>query len=193
MKIPEKSALLLVDVQDSRVPVKVYQGDGQQKRREFYHENVKKVTEFFRKRGDVPIVHIIELHRDDLVDFGRELDGAESVHCLEKDSFFWEPTAPIEGEYVVPKRRYSAFFGTDLEILLRGLDIEHLFICGGMTDICVHFTAVDAHQMNYHIHVIKEACGTHSTEDVAEAALENIEYFQTGSVISVKDLEAESL
>ncbi len=189
MKIPEHSALLLVDVQASKAPVKIFQGEGQQKRREFYHENVKKVTDFFRARGDVPIVHIIELHRDDLVDFGRELDGAESVHCLEKDAFFWEPAAPIAGEYTVPKRRYSAFFGTDLEILLRGVGIEHLFICGAMTDICVHYTAVEAHQMNYHIHVIREACGTHSPEDVARAALENIEYFQTGSVISVKDLE----
>ncbi|MGB8452508.1 MAG: isochorismatase family cysteine hydrolase [Anaerocolumna sp.] len=189
MKIPENSALLLVDVQDSKVPVKVHQGEEQQARRVFYHKNIKKVTDFFRSKGNVPIVHIIELHRDNLVDFGRELDGAESVHCLEKDSFFWEPAAPVDGEYVIPKRRYSAFFGTDLEILLRGLEVEHLFICGGMTDICVHFTAVDAHQRNYYIHVIKEACGTHSPEDVAQAVFENIGYFQTGAVISIGDLE----
>lgn len=191
MKIPEKSALLLVDVQESKVPVAVYQSEEQQKRIAYYHENIKKVVDFFReKRKDVPIVHIIELHRDDLSDFGRELDGSEHVHCLEKDSYFWEPAGPVEGEYVVPKRRYSAFFATDLELLLRGKGIEHLFICGGMTDICVHFTAVDAHQRNYHIHVLREACHTHSPEDVAEAAFENMEYFQTGAVMSVEDLEA---
>ena len=100
------------------------------------------MVDFFReKRKDVPIVHIIELHRDDLSDFGRELDGSEHVHCLEKDSYFWEPAGPAEGEYVVPKRRYSAFFATDLE-------------------------------------------------HVAEAAFENMEYFQTGAVMSVEDLEA---
>lgn len=189
MKIEEHSALLLVDVQDSKVPVSVYEGEYQQKRREFYHENVKKVTEYFRALGNVPIIHIIELHRDDLVDFGRELDGAEGIHCLEKDSFFWEGAAPIEGEYVVPKRRYSAFFGTDLEILLRGLKVEHLYICGGMTDICVHYTTVDAHQNNYHVHVFKEACGTHGPEDVAQAALDSIEYLQTGSIISTALLD----
>lgn len=189
MKIPENSALLLVDVQESKVPIAVYQGEEQQKKIAYYHENMKKVVDFFRQKKGFPIVHIIELHRDDLSDFGRELDGAEHVHCLEKDSFFWEPAGPIDGEYVVPKRRYSAFFATDLELLLRGKGIEHLFICGGMTDICVHFTAVDAHQRNYHIHVLKEACHTHSPEDVAQAALDNIEYFQTGSVISVNDLE----
>ena len=189
MKIPEKSALLLVDVQDSRQHMAVYDGEEQQKRMKYYHKNIVKTVEFFRQKKDFPIVHIIELHRDDLSDFGRELDGSEHVHCLEKDSFFWEGAAPIEGEYTVPKRRYSAFFATDLELLLRGKGIEHLFICGGMTDICVHFTAVDAHQRNYHIHVLREACHTHSPLEVAEAAFDNMEYFQTGAVISVDDLE----
>ena len=188
MNIPENSALLLVDVQDSKVKVPVYQSEEQKERRNVYHENVRKTTEYFRSLKNVPIIHIIELHRNDLIDFGRELDGAEHVHCLEKDSFFWEPAAPIEGEYTVPKRRYSAFFGTDLEILLRGLGARHLFICGAMTDICVHFTAVDAHQRNYHIHVIKDACGTHSPAEVAKAAFDNIEYFQTGSVITMEEL-----
>ena len=189
MKIPEHSALLLVDVQDSKKPLAVYSSEEQQARLKYYYENVTKVVEFFRRNKEIPIVHIIELHRNDLSDFGRELDGAESVHCLEKDSFFWECAAPIEGEYTVPKRRYSAFFATDLELLLRGKGIEHLFICGGMTDICVHYTTVEAHQRNYHVHVLREACHTHSPLDVAEAALENIEYFQTGSVMSVNDLE----
>lgn len=48
-----------------------------------------------------------------------------------------EPAGPAEGEYVVPKRRYSAFCNRS-RTLLRGKGIEHLFICGGMTDICVH-------------------------------------------------------
>ncbi len=193
LKIEEHSALLLIDIQDTKEPdhfSNMYRTEEQKKRKEFYHENAKKVTDYFRKLGNVPIIHVIELHRDDLVDFGRELDGSEGVHCLEKDSIFWEPCAPIEGEYVIPKRRYSAFFGTDLEILLRGLKVEHLYICGGMTDICVHYTTVDAHQRNYHVHVFKEACGTHSPVEVAQAALDNIEYFQAGSIISVNDLDA---
>lgn len=191
MKVPKHSALLLVDVQDSKQHMAVYDGEEQQRRLNFYHENIIKTVKFFRQKKDFPIIHVIELHRDDLSDFGRELDGSEHVHCLEKDSFFWEGAAPIEGEYVVPKRRYSAFFATDLELLLRGKGIEHLFICGGMTDICVHFTAVDAHQRNYYIHILKEACHTHSPLDVAEAAFENMEYFQTGCVINVDKLKWE--
>ena len=187
MKIPKNSALLVIDLQDGEAEdgmndgIPVMQGS-------HTYENAPKIIKFFREHN-LPVVQIRECHRADKSDFGRELDGSEHVHCLEKDSYFWEGAAPIEGEYTIPKRRYSAFFGTDLEILLRCKGMEHLFICGGMTDICVHFTAVEAHQLNYHIHVLREACHTHSPLDVAEAAFENMEYFQTGAVMSVDDLE----
>ena len=85
---------------------------------------------------------------------------------------------------------YSAFIGTDLDLLLQCLHVDTVFLIGGLTDVCVHFTAVDAHQRNYHIHVLREACHTHSPKDVAEAAFENMDYFQTGAVMSVEDLEA---
>lgn len=185
--IPENSVYILVDVQNSD-PSKEPRGNSD--KRERYLKNVERVTEYFRERGDVPIVHIREIHRKDLIDYGRELEGAENIHCLEgtPEATYYEPTAPIEGEYTVDKRRYSAFFGTDLEILLRGLKAEHLFLVGGMTDICVHYTAIDAHQYNYHVHVFKEACGTPSSDEVAQAALDNIEYHQAGSIISVEDL-----
>ena len=97
MIIPECSALLLVDVQDSKNKPAVYQGEEQQKKRNQYLHSVKITTDYFRGLGNVPIIHIIELHRDDLVDFGRELDGAEHVHCLEKDSFFWSLPRPSKG------------------------------------------------------------------------------------------------
>lgn len=111
MKIPINSALLLVDVQDSRAHISVYDGEEQQERLRYYHEKIVQTVSFFRQNKTVPIIHIIELHRDDLSDFGRELDGAEQVHCLEKDSFFWEGAAPAAGEYTIAKRRYSAFSG----------------------------------------------------------------------------------
>ena len=34
----------------------------------------------------IPVVFIQEIHRRDLVDFGRELDGTEDVHCLDGDA-----------------------------------------------------------------------------------------------------------
>lgn len=44
----------------------------------------RKPTDKARER-DMPVIFIQEVHRPDLVDFGRELDGAEDVHCLEDD------------------------------------------------------------------------------------------------------------
>ena len=58
-----------------------------------------------------------------------------------------------------------------------------------MTDVCVHFTTVDAHQRNYHVHIMKDACFTPNSIEAHNAALENIEYLQTGSIITVDDLE----
>ena len=79
-----------------------------------------------------------EVHRRNLVDFGRELDGDESIHCLEGDpgTELVEELRPREGDYLIAKRRYSCFFGTDLEILLRGLDVQTLLLVGGL-DRCL--------------------------------------------------------
>ena len=35
------------------------------------------------RRSNIPVIFIQEVHRPDLVDFGRELDGSEEVHCIE--------------------------------------------------------------------------------------------------------------
>ena len=82
---------------------------------------------------DVPVVFLQEAHRASRVDFGRELDGDEDEHCVEG----WpgtEVAAEVVGlrpdDYVIKKRRYSGFIGTDLEILLRGLKAETLILVG---------------------------------------------------------------
>ncbi len=133
--------------------------------------------------ADVPVVFIQEVHRPDLIDFGRELDGSEDVHCLEGDprtEIAKEEMGFRPGDYEVPKRRYSAFFGTDLEILLRGLKVETLILCGGLTDVCVHYTFVDAHQSDYFCRVAED-CVAGSSIEAHEAALRAMEYLQTGA------------
>ena len=94
---------------------------------------------------------------------------------------------PLPEEYQMVKRRYSGFFGTDLEILLKGLGVEHIYAVGLLTDVCVHYTCADAHQHDYHIHVVREAAGGSSLA-AHEAALAAIEYLQHGSVISEKEV-----
>ncbi len=131
----------------------------------------------------IPVIYIIEVHRPDHVDFGRELDGDESVHCVEG-----HPGTRIHVrlpyrhgvDYLIPKRRYSAFFGTDFMILLRGLRVDTLFLCGGLTDVCVHYTFADAHQHDYYTRVIEDCVGGSSIE-AHNASLRAMEYLQNGA------------
>jgi biuret amidohydrolase len=135
-----------------------------------------------RKYG-VPVVFIQEVHRPDLIDFGRELDGQEDVHCIEGQRLTEIAAEDVDfrpGDYFVPKRRYSAFFGTDFEILLKGLKAETLILTGGLTDVCVHYTFVDAHQHNYHCRVVEDCVGG-SSQPAHDAALQAMEYLQTGA------------
>jgi len=135
------------------------------------------------KANNVPVVYIIEVHRPDHVDFGRELDGAESVHCVEgHPGTQIHVRLPYEHgkDYLIPKRRYSAFFGTDLEILLKGLKADTLLLCGGLTDVCVHYTFADAHQHDYYARVITDCVGGSSFE-AHEASLNAMKYLQRDS------------
>lgn len=72
---------------------------------------------------------------------GRNLYGRLSeVYEANKDRIIW-----------MDKTRYSAFAGTNLEILLRERNIDELHIVGVCTDICVLHTAVDAYNKGFSI------------------------------------------
>ncbi len=138
----------------------------------------------------IPVIFIQEVHRPDLVDFGRELDGDEDVHCLEdnpKTEIAVEEMGFLPNDYLIKKRRYSAFFGTDFEILLRGLKVDTLLLCGGLTDVCVHYTFVDGHQSDYFCRAIED-CVAGSSEAAHESALRAMEYLQTGARRSLSEV-----
>ena len=188
MKIAERSALLVIDIQ---------QEDFREMREDNLNDpawdcirNAKRVMEVFRAKK-LPVIQIKEVHRPDMVDFGRELDGSEGIHCIEDSPYtdYAKLTYPIQGEYLISKRRYSAFFGTDLEILLKGLHVDTLYLIGGLTDVCIHYTAVDAHQHDYHIKVVTDAVAGSSTE-AHHYALRAIQYLQRNALITVSDIES---
>ena len=188
MKIAERSALLVIDIQ---------QEDFREMREDNLNDpawdcirNAKRVLDVFRAKK-LPVIQIKEVHRPDMVDFGRELDGSEGIHCIEDSPYtdYAKLTYPIQGEYLISKRRYSAFFGTDLENLLKGLHVDTLYLIGGLTDVCIHYTAVDAHQHDYHIKVVTDAVAGSSTE-AHHYALRAIQYLQRNALITVSDIES---
>jgi len=140
----------------------------------------------------VPVIFTREEHRAGKVDFGRELDGDEGFHCVEgtQGVEIVQELAPEEPDYVIAKRRYSAFFGTDLNVLLKGLGVDTLFLTGAATDVCVYATAIDAHQYDFFVRVIRD-CVAGTSRAAHEAALAAIERLQHGAVtVSSKAIES---
>ncbi len=139
----------------------------------------------------VPVVYLSERHRTSHVDFGRELDGSEDVHLLEgePETEISKTVAPMPDDPVVVKRRYSGFFATDLEIVLKGLGAGTVILVGGLTDVCVHYTCVDAHQHDYFARVVED-CVLGSSQAAHDASLAAMEYLQTGALRSSEEIAA---
>src|SRR5579875_567004 len=134
------------------------------------------------RAAGIAVIFFQEVHRRNGVDFGRELDGSEDVHCLEGDEAteLWPTLRPAEGEYHIVKRRYSGFIGTEFELLLRGLGVSTLILIGGLTDVCVHYTFADAHQRDFHVRVVEDCVGG-SSQARHLASLDAMEYLQAGA------------
>lgn len=65
-----------------------------------------------------------------------------------------------EGDYVIPKRRYDAFFQTDLDLTLRELGVDTLIVVGADTNICVLQTLAGAYFRAYKTIVAADATAT---------------------------------
>ena len=70
-----------------------------------------------------------------------------------------------EKDYVVPKRRYSGFFQTDLDILLKELGVKTVIITGLHTHMCCRHTSADAYCLGYDVVVAKESTNAFTEED----------------------------
>lgn len=140
----------------------------------------------------VPIIFTATHYQKDYVDAGllslsRELDalgsgtwGAEIVKELLDEA--------REGYYLVEKQRYSAFYGTNLEILLRGLKAETLVITGFAANICVESTARAARDADFFPVVVSDCTASFSPE-LWQSALTNVDRF-FGSAMESKEVIA---
>lgn len=143
------------------------------------------------RTAGVPVVFFQEVHRPSGIDFGRELDGVEGVHCVEgrPGTDLHPALLPEPGEIHLVKRRYSGFIGTEFDIVLRGLKADTLILVGGLTDVCVHYTFADAHQRDYYVRVVTDCVGG-SSQYRHDAALDAMEYLQTGALRTTDEILA---
>ena len=95
-----------------------------------------------------------------------------------------------EDDIVITKKRPSAFFGTELEFVLRGMNVERLIVAGTSTNWAVESTIRDAESLDYRVVVPREATGARMG-DLHEAALRSIAS-RYGEVKSVKDVLADA-
>jgi nicotinamidase-related amidase len=155
-------------------------------------DNVRRLVNA-AKISNIPTVFTKEIHRPSMIDMGRELDGNEPKHCLEgtKGPVLMEELGAegklAENQYLVPKRRYSAFIGTDLIFLLNAFKADTLILTGAATNVCVHYTGADAHQYDYRIKVVEEATAGTSPES-HKAALQSLEYLQNGAIVHMDEV-----
>ena len=130
------------------------------------------------------IIWVIDSHRPGKPDW--ELENVRG-HC-EDGTIGVELAPPLQPEpedYLFTKRRYSAFVGTDLDLILRDNHIERVFLCGTKTNVCIRATATDAFERNYHVVVPRECVAT-DKQHLHEANLEDIGKYM-GKVTSMDE------
>ncbi|MFM3287836.1 Peroxyureidoacrylate/ureidoacrylate amidohydrolase RutB [Klebsiella quasivariicola] len=84
---------------------------------------------------------------------------------------------PLEGDIVLPKPRYSGFFNTPLDSILRSRGIRHLVFTGIATNVCVESTLRDGFFLEYFGIVLEDATHQAGPAFAQQAALFNIETF----------------
>jgi ureidoacrylate peracid hydrolase len=93
---------------------------------------------------------------------------------------------PQAGDIVVPKTRYSGFFNTNMDSILRARGIRTLVFCGVATNVCVESSLRDAFHLEYFPVLLEDAANHAGPDFVRDAAIYNIETF-FGWVTTVQD------
>jgi len=123
------------------------------------------------RRDGEPVVYLKDDHLPNDAEFAQfpphAIAGSKGAEIVPE-------LAPAPGEVVIPKRRYSGFFGTDLDITLRERGVDTLRLVGDCTNICVLYTAADARNLGYAVEVVRDGVTSFDAE-AHEDALRELE------------------
>lgn len=147
---------------------------------------LQKLMKWVRDRNaqgndDVRLIFIQEAHRVGDADF-----KVRPVHSIKGTwgSEFIEELLPEDGEYIVQKRRHSAFAHTDLDLYLREEHIDTVVVTGTWTNVCVRSSASDALYYAYKVVTLSDACQS-KTDELHENGLKDLSIFT--KVMTVDD------
>ncbi|NKM86530.1 isochorismatase family protein [Rhizobium laguerreae] len=131
-----------------------------------------KLAKAFRRSG-LPIIWVRPEFRPDLSDAFLEMRDNDIKIAIEGTrgaqlhaDLDWNPI-----DATIIKKRYSAFFKTDLENLLENLGVGELILCGINTHACIRMAAIDAYQRDLRV-VLAEECIDSYSEEHARVSLD---------------------
>lgn len=121
---------------------------------------IKEKIEEFRTNNN-PVIYICDNHEID----DKEFDMFP-LHCVAdtKGSQIIEGLKAKEQDKIIKKRRYSAFYGTDLDLYLREKGVDEIYLVGVCTNICVLYTAADGRNINYKVNIYKDGVASFDKE-----------------------------
>ncbi len=121
---------------------------------------LRELLEAFRQEG-LPVIYLCDHHAPDDPEFEafppHAVAGSWGAEVIPELS-------PQEGENIVPKTRFSGFFRTPLEEILREKGVTTVCLTGVCTSICVMDTAADAFFRDFKIEVFKDCVGDFDAE-----------------------------
>lgn len=88
---------------------------------------------------------------------------------------------PEKGDYTIVKPRFSAFFQTELDLILRRLGVKTLFLAGTTTPNCIRTTCYDGLSLDYNIVILEDCCSS-NTEEIQRVNMEDMQ--RVGAVIT---------
>ena len=80
---------------------------------------------------------------------------------------------PRPGDYTIVKPRFSAFFQTELDLILRRLGVHTLYLAGTTTPNCIRTTCYDGISLDYNVAVLTDCCSS-NTDDIQQSNLRDM-------------------
>lgn len=174
---PAKACLMVIDMQNEFL---------EERGAVFFHyateiiPNVKRILTAARK-ARLPVVFTAHAHEDPRTDggltaqFWPEIKRGESLIKGTRGVEIVKQIRPLSGDRIVWKHRYSAFYNTNLEVILRGLGVTDLVITGVLTNVCCESTARDAFFRDFRVFFVADATATTEPE-LHAGSLKNMAY-----------------
>jgi nicotinamidase-related amidase len=169
---PDRTALLLLDLQNYGVHPKGYWMTQMPEGVERIAPSLARTADALEaaRAAQIAIVHVGNAWREGHPDVNAHapwMHEAKTAGRSVEDTWgteFYEPVAPIGGEFIVRKRAVSAFSGTELDRLLRVRDISTVALAGSITNFAVEGTAREASDRGYRVIVLADCCESVSDE-----------------------------